>query len=516
MIRSSILRFVAMTFFGVFASVASAQWNTVPPDAVVPDWRSEVPIAVHPDTSLVNLYERAWEIASGRVRRGPEGMVASPYLDENCYDDQIWIWDGCFMVMFSKYAPNAFPGKETLMNYYAPIHDGAPSPLRIHLRDNPPLFAWVEKENYLFTGDTAQIDMVVRDKRYLQKHYDYFNSLQCGERNDELSTQPIRITVRRDSLGEIIGYSWHGGASGMDNTPRGRDCGGYQGALWIDAISQQALAATNIAELCRLRGDTAQASAWQKEFERLRKVVNDRYWDERDGYYYDVNLATGEPSRVMTPASFWAMLAGIPDSTQASRMVERLRSEAFMGGERPWNSLSRSDQDFDSVTGNYWRGGIWLPIVYMGSKALERYGYCELADSLAEKVVRMQARIYEQTEPHTIWECYSPVADEPSTEHGHRVRQEFCGWSALGPISLFIENIMGFRKADALSRTLTWDIKASNGTHGLRRLRFGDVETSLVYDAPTNSIAVSANRPYTLVARGRSIPVAAGESTISL
>ena len=196
-------------------------------------------------------------------------------------------------------------------------------------------------------------------------------------------------------------------------------------------------------------------------------------------------------------------------------MVERLRSEAFMGGERPWNSLSRSDQDFDSVTGNYWRGGIWLPIVYMGSKALERYGYCELADSLAEKVVRMQARIYEQTEPHTIWECYSPVADEPSTEHGHRVRQEFCGWSAYS-ISLFIENIMGFRKADALSRTLTWDIKASNGTHGLRRLRFGDVETSLIYDATTNSIAVSANRPYTLVARGRSIPVAAYESTISL
>ncbi len=197
-------------------------------------------------------------------------------------------------------------------------------------------------------------------------------------------------------------------------------------------------------------------------------------------------------------------------------MVERLRSEAFMGGERPWNSLSRSDQDFDSVTGNYWRGGIWLPIVYMGSKALERYGYCELADSLAEKVVRMQARIYEQTEPHTIWECYSPVADEPSTEHGHRVRQEFCGWSALGPISLFIENIMGFRKADALSRTLTWDIKASNGTHGLRRLRFGDVETSLIYDATTNSIAGSQPTLYPRTGPRPKHTRSHGESTISL
>ena len=91
MIKSSLLRFIALTLLCASAAAASAQWNTVPPDAVVPDWRSEVPIAVHPDTSLVKLYERAWEIASGRVRRGPEGMVASPYLDENCYDDQIWI-----------------------------------------------------------------------------------------------------------------------------------------------------------------------------------------------------------------------------------------------------------------------------------------------------------------------------------------------------------------------------------------------------------------------------------------
>lgn len=85
-----------------------------------------------------------------------------------------------------------------------------------------------------------------------------------------------------------------------------------------------------------------------------------------------------------------------------------------------------------------------------------------------------------------------------------------------GPDIAFYRKHNGLPQSRRLSRTLTWDIKASNGTHGLRRLRFGDVETSLVYDAPTNSIAVSANRPYTLVARGRSIPVAAGESTISL
>ena len=156
-LRYLILAFVA----AVVPQLVNAQWNTTPPDAVEPDWRQSAPEVVFPDSSLVELYNRAWATASGRVRRGPEGMVASPYLDENCYDDQIWIWDGCFMVMFSKYAPDAFPGKETLMNYYAPIHDGAPSPLRIHLIDNPPLFAWTELENFRFSADTTRLAMLL-------------------------------------------------------------------------------------------------------------------------------------------------------------------------------------------------------------------------------------------------------------------------------------------------------------------------------------------------------------------
>lgn len=510
------IRLYILHCMAVISLAASAQWNTVPPDAVIPQWREEVPEVVFPDSSLTKLYYRTWETASGRVRRGPEGMVASPYLDENCYDDQIWIWDGCFMVMFSKYAPHSFPGKETLMNYYAPIHDGAPSPLRIHLRDNPPLFGWVEKENFVFSGDTAYIDKILLEKQYLQRHYDYFNSLSNGDRNEGMSPQPIHINVRRDSGGDIIGYSWHGGASGMDNTPRGRDFGGAQGVMWIDAISQQALAASNIADLYLLRGDTIQSTKWTEEYNRLRDVINSRYWDDTDGYYYDVDVETGKPSRVMTPASFWAMLAGIPDSVRAERMIEKLRSEKFFGGDHPWNSLSRSDQDFDSITGNYWRGGIWIPIVYMGTKALERYGYTALADSLAEKVVRMQARIYDNLDPHTIWECYSPMEDAPSTEHGRRVRQEFCGWSALGPISLFIENIMGFRHADAMTRTLTWDLKPTNGTHGLKRLKFGDIETSLIYHPENNSVSAAANRPFKLMINGRPFNVTKGESTLWL
>lgn len=502
----SLRRFIAL-ILAVVALTASAQWDTIPPDAVMPRWRDRVPQAVHPDSSLVALYNKAWETAAGRVRRGPEGMVASPYLDENCYDDQIWIWDGCFMVMFSKYAPDVFPGKETLMNYYAPIHDGAPSPLRIHLRDNPPLFAWVELQNYRFTGEHPRMD-------YLTKHYRYFNSLEHGSREPSLSPNPVFLTVHRDSLGQAEGYTWNGNGSGMDNTPRGRDAGGWDAIRWVDAISQQALAAKSIAELYELDGNAAEASEWRREYERVKGIINRDYWDERDGFYYDIDTLGGAPCRVMTPASFWAMMAEVPDSARAARMAEKLIDDRLLGGERPWTSLSRSDADFDSVTGNYWRGGIWLPMVYMGTKALERYGYTALADSLAERVVRLQAGIYENMSPHTIWETYSPVADAPSTEHGHLVRQEFCGWSALGPISLFIENIMGFRSADALNRTLVWDVKPQNGTHGLRRLRFGPIEADLIYDSALGELQIQTETPFTLIANGRKYLISAGTNRI--
>lgn len=492
-------RFITSLFILVTLGVV-AQWKTTPPDAVMPEWRGVVPEVVYPDSTLVRLYYKAWETAAGRVRRGPEGMVTTPYLDENCYDDQIWIWDGCFMVMFSKYAPSVFPGTESLMNYYAPIHDGALSPLKIHLRDNPPLFAWTELQNSRFTGDSARIN-------YLEKHYSYFNSLQQGHRNTAISPNPIFLKVHHDSDGLADGFTWNGNGSGMDNTPRGRGAGGWSGIRWVDALAQQALAAKSISKLHIAAGNDSSAVQWENEYNRLKMIANSRYWDEQDGYYYDIDTVSGQPVRVMTPASFWMMLAEIPDSRQAERMVRHLKDVHRLGGDRPWPSLARNDEDFDSVSGDYWRGGIWLPMVYMGTKALEKYGYYDLADSLATQVVNLQARVFEQCEPHTIWETYSPVADAPSTEHGHPVRQEFCGWSALGPISLFIENILGFRDADASTRTLIWDLDRSKGTHGIKGFRFGDVVADIVYNSENDKIEVKCNRPFTLKVDGTTMRI---------
>lgn len=485
-----------------------------PADAANPDWQSEIPRVIHPEKDLVDLYEKTWEIAADRVRKGPEGIPFSPYLDENCYEDQIWIWDACFMVMFSKYAPNAFPGNETLNNLYLPIHDSVPTPLRIHLRDNPPLFAWVEYESYIFNGDRERVDYVLRDHKYLQRHFDFFNTVPVGNEWPAVSPNGIHRGVVEDDAGKIAGFTWTGGASGMDNTVRGRDAGGYDKILWIDAVSQQALSALYISRLLDEKNEKEEARKWQAKYDELKTLVNTRYWDERDRFYYDVKISDGTPCRIKTPASFWPMLAEIPTKKQAADMVKVLTDENVFGGEYPWPTLSRDDQDYNHLTGDYWRGGIWLPMVYMGTKALEKYGYYEVADDYAGKVIRQMARTYKAVTPHTIWECYSPSKDEPSTEHGRRARPDFCGWSALGPISLFIENVLGFRTVDALDNRVEWTLKAENGTHGITNLHFGAVNTDIVYDAAARSVNVKSNKPYSLIINGKSYKVKAGENQL--
>ena len=476
---------------------------------ISPEWRAEIPQPVHPNKDWVELYYKTWEIAAGRVRKGPQGLPASPYLDENCYEEQIWIWDTCFMVLFAKYAPQSFPGIESLDNFYKPILEGSKTPLLVHLVDNPPLFAWIEKEYYDFTGDSTRLQHILHNKQYLQKHYKWFAAAQAGQRF-ECSPQNIYL----HAVGEE-GFTWTGGASGMDNTPRGRDAGGYNKVLWVDAIAQQALTATCLAEMERTLGDEAKAQHWEAVFAKLKTTINELYWDPQDQFYYDVAIADKKPCRIKTMASYWPLLAQVASPEQAAAMVEHLMNPAEFGGQYPTPSLARSDKDYNHETGDYWRGGIWMPTSYMGIKAIENYGYYKEADGIAAKLIQQQWESYQQHEPHTIWECYSPSSNAPSTEHGRRARPEFCGWSALGPITLFIENILGFKKISAAKGEVHWRLKPENGEHGIKKLRFGSTVTDLIFDGK-QSIYTNSNRAYKLFVNGAEYTVQRGVSRIQL
>lgn len=479
-----------------------------------PEMLAHVPeVVLEGEPALADFTKFAWTLAYDHVTNCA-GAAQSPYVDEAFYADRIWVWDSCFMVNYCKYAPQLFPGVESLANFYAPMVEGAKTPISIHIPDNPPLFAWVEWMYYRQTGDKARLDRVFREKRYPQRMFELFENFKTGDVMPyQTSAFPV-MWEKRD-----LGYVWTGGRSGMDNTPRGDfppdvmdNDARYLTIYWIDAIAQQALAARIIHEVT---GETA----WKKRFERLAQAINELYWDEADGCYYDIrSYAPHEKVKVMTPASYWPLLAGVVPPERAKRLVAHLENDAELGGIVPFPSVARNSRHFNK-DGAYWRGGVWLPTAFMCVQALEENGFGELADRLGERIVRWQYETYRMVEPHTIWEAYSPTEPKPATgkflpgapNEKEGARPDFCGWSALGPINLMIENVLGIR-CDGVTKTVTWRLHRTD-RHGVKRLRFGGVTADLVY--ADGKIETTASAPFTLVVNGRRFAVAAGKGVVN-
>ena len=321
---------------------------------------------------------------------------------------------------------------------------------------------------------------------------------------------------------EELGYRWEGGRSGMDNTPRGRIAVGdsaerpdAKDLLWVDAICQQSLAARSISRLFDLVGDKENSSVWAAKSDEKKKIIEDYYWDEKDGFYYDIDTNSRDFCKVMTVASYWTLTANIASDERAKRLAELVTDERAFGGKVPLISLARGDGDY-RPDGRYWRGGLWLPTAYAALKGLSEYGYHNVAHEAAIKIFDHMLDTYKTFEPHTIWECYSPEEPTPAlTPKGDKfVRPNFCGWSALGPISIYIEHILGFYKADAFSRTLYWEKPEAEGEIGIKNFRFGDIITDIV--AKNGVCRVVSNAPYTLEICGKAYKVSVGENTFAV
>lgn len=501
------------------------------------EWEKHIPVPVweeHPEYE--SFYKKAWEIARAHVK-DIKGMPQTPYMDEAFCETQIWIWDSCFMSLFCKYAQDVFPGVETLNNFYEVLYGekqlpevipsqsepawtgaiaGIPKRIDIHIADNPPLFAWAEYENALISGDKEHLIALLYKKRYLQKHYEWMENLREH-------TKVNGVKNRTYFIKEKYGYKWEGGRSGMDNTPRGRNGATAEkerpnnpDMLWIDAICQQALTAKKISELFMMVDDKKEAEIWKGEYEEKKNIVNDYYWDKKDKFYYDIDCNDYHFIKVPSIASYWTLTAGIATAERAKAMAKYIIDPEKFGGKVPFVSIARNDADF-VPEGQYWRGSVWLPTAYATLKGLAEYGYRKEAHDAAKALLEHMYKTYIEYVPHTIWECYSPTEHKPAVQTDRKtiVRPDFCGWSAIGPISMYIEFVLGFRKADAFENAVEWDKpNGIKGKIGIKNLKFGNVITDIIADG--NECMVSSNAPYRLTINQKIYEIPCGKTRMIL
>ena len=231
-------------------------------------------------------------------------------------------------------------------------------------------------------------------------------------------------------------------AVGVDNDP----CVFYRPPKSCGSIYLNCLMYKELEAVCFL-GDIlgADISAYRQECENLKDSIRNNCYDEKDGFYYsvDLNLLPIDPNewlhsgaprhwdcliqRIGSWSGFMAMWSGIATPEQAERMVkENLLDEQAFWAPYGVRTLAKYEKMYTvKASGNpsCWLGPIWGISNYMVFKGLVKYGYDDIARELAKKTVRLfEDDICACGELH---EYYDPESGKPVHNIG------FQNWNLL-------------------------------------------------------------------------------------
>jgi hypothetical protein len=342
----------------------------------------------------VRMYWKAWELGFHNFYEPEQGSgFVSPFIDA-AFNQDVFLWDSCFMSMFCNYADPLVPGISSLDNFYAKQYDDGeigrqisrrtgrdkadwvngerkdlfsrgdtwpghrektrfavvyaerevPRPPPYVMLDtlNHPLFAWAELEHVRVTGDRSRLKLVyeplLRYYRALQKYPRQGNGLYMTD--------------------------W----ASMDNSPRNPYL--KSGGTAVDTSSEMMLYADQLASIADLIGRSDEALRFRREAAALARLINVKMWIPDRKFYFDLTVE-GHHAPAKPIAAYWTLLAGVASPAQAEALAAELRNPRSFG-RRHRVPTTPADQAGYDPAGGYWRGAVWSFTNAMVVRGLER------------------------------------------------------------------------------------------------------------------------------------------------
>lgn len=183
---------------------------------------------------------------------------------------------------------------------------------------------------------------------------------------------------------------------------------------------------------------------YEKDAENLKAAIQKNCWDEKDGFFYSVDLNLrpitetllhssmprtwdGLIQRIGCWSGFMAMWAGIATPEQAKRMVaENYLDARTFNAKYGVRTLSKLEKMYNVRATNNpsnWLGPIWGISNYMVYRGLLKYGYDKEATELAYKTIMLFGNDFKKN--GALHEFYEPDSGEPIMNKG------FQNWNYL-------------------------------------------------------------------------------------
>ena len=123
-------------------------------------------------------------------------------------------------------------------------------------------------------------------------------------------------------------------------------------------------------ELAATLGDDRQAE-WAAQAERVRVLVEDRFWMEEEGFYAIALDGDGTQCRSIGSNAGHLLFTGLPSAERAKRVTKRLLGAEFRSG---WGirTLATGQARFNPMS--YHNGSVWPHDTAMAAAGMARYG----------------------------------------------------------------------------------------------------------------------------------------------
>jgi len=383
------------------------------------------------DQDFVDTYERTWAWLQDSWKKGTKANgFESRYFN---YPDSKSInqFESILSTFFLVYSNRSYPATPQLDNFYRKQEpsgairgeyaekDGKP----VLTKENPegvqpPLFSWAEYNIYHKVGNKKRLRDVVGT---LEKYFTWLE--ESFRKENGLYSVPIAATMMENSPREHLGYA-------------------------IDFNTQQAINALYMSELGDILNDKEIGFKYKRKYFSLKTRINSLMWNEEDGFYYDLDRE-GQQIKVKTIASFWTLLAEIPNDDRANRLIHHLKDPLSFGLENPFPTLAANDPHFRDK-GMGFRGSVYPCFTFMVIKGLEKYARYEFARECAIRHLyyildTLNPESKEKGEKGNLYEAYLPRKEGPAQwpkKEGYP-RELFLPYAALATITLMIENVVG-------------------------------------------------------------------------
>ena len=157
-----------------------------------------------------------------------------------------------------------------------------------------------------------------------------------------------------------------------------------------------------------------EAKDWNNKAGKTAELLNELMWESNDQFFYSVNkkdhsfFFLDRDLRRQEIIGFLPMWANATDKERAELLVQALTDTTKFWRKYGVPTLAADDEWYSPYV-DYcckWNGPVWLLWNYMVFDGLKKYGYNDLADELADKMILAVAT--QLSKNHNYWESYSP------------------------------------------------------------------------------------------------------------